>query len=190
MIKVIKKVAVLATAAAIVAAALTPLSVQAAGGVTQLEYLQWLVQLSGDTGQFSANSTGGDYVNWARTKGMNPNGGWKLNGKVSKDVLAQTLAQFLNLNPGKSQNYANVLKRLGINISEDPTRAELASIIDTGIQPRISLITNPSPTKGNNGVGNGEDPPPPGWIKNHPGRPQNDGPGSGPGNPGNKGGNR
>ena len=36
--------------------------------------------------------------------------------------------------------------------------------------------------KGNNGVGNGEDPPPPGNP------PENDGPGTGPGNPGNQGG--
>lgn len=35
--------------------------------------------------------------------------------------------------------------------------------------------------KGNNGVGNGEDPQPPGEP------PVNDGPGTGPGNPGNKG---
>jgi len=39
-----------------------------------------------------------------------------------------------------------------------------------------------SPTKGNNGVGNGIDPQPPGNP------PINDGPGTGPGNPGNKGG--
>src|SRR5260221_5774024 len=39
-----------------------------------------------------------------------------------------------------------------------------------------------SPTKGNNGVGNGVDPQPPGNP------PVNDGPGTGPGNPGNKGG--
>jgi hypothetical protein len=39
-----------------------------------------------------------------------------------------------------------------------------------------------SPTKGNNGVGNGEDPQPPGNP------PINDGPGTGPGNPGNQGG--
>ena len=37
-------------------------------------------------------------------------------------------------------------------------------------------------TRGNNGVGNGEDPQPPGDP------PINDGPGTGPGNPGNKGG--
>ncbi len=39
-----------------------------------------------------------------------------------------------------------------------------------------------SPTTGNNGVGNGQDPQPPGNP------PINDGPGTGPGNPGNKGG--
>jgi hypothetical protein len=39
-----------------------------------------------------------------------------------------------------------------------------------------------TPTKGNNGVGNGIDPPPPGNP------PVNDGPGTGPGNPGNRGG--
>jgi hypothetical protein len=41
-----------------------------------------------------------------------------------------------------------------------------------------------SPTKGNNGVGNGVDPQPPGNP------PVNDGPGTGPGNPGNKGGSK
>ena len=39
-----------------------------------------------------------------------------------------------------------------------------------------------SPTKGNNGVGNGLDPAPPGNPR------ENDGPGTSPGNPGNKGG--
>jgi hypothetical protein len=39
--------------------------------------------------------------------------------------------------------------------------------------------------KGNEGVGNGEDPPPPGHEVN-----QNDGPGTSPGNPGSKGGNK
>src|SRR5207237_7761831 len=37
-----------------------------------------------------------------------------------------------------------------------------------------------TPTKGNNGVGNGQDPQPPGNP------PVNDGPGTGPGNPGNR----
>jgi len=51
-----------------------------------------------------------------------------------------------------------------------------------------TVVVNPdkfiSPTKGNNGVGNGVDPQPPGNP------PINDGPGTSPGNPGNKGGNK
>jgi hypothetical protein len=48
----------------------------------------------------------------------------------------------------------------------------------------VSMLSNNkvSPTKGNNGVGNGVDPQPPGNP------PINDGPGTGPGNPGNRGG--
>lgn len=46
----------------------------------------------------------------------------------------------------------------------------------------VKLDQKVSPTKGNNGVGNGQDPAPPGNP------PPNDGPGTGPGNPGNKGG--
>lgn len=50
-------------------------------------------------------------------------------------------------------------------------------------------LLQPNPTKngirhGNNGVGNGVDPPPPGKP------PLNDGPGTGPGNPGKKGGKK
>lgn len=43
----------------------------------------------------------------------------------------------------------------------------------------------PEKQKGNEGVGNGDDPPPPGHDEN-----QNDGEGTSPGNPGNKGGNK
>jgi hypothetical protein len=46
----------------------------------------------------------------------------------------------------------------------------------------VSAESSVSPVKGNNGVGNGQDPQPPGNP------PINDGPGTGPGNPGNKGG--
>ncbi len=47
--------------------------------------------------------------------------------------------------------------------------------------PPVRLLGNGKP-KGNNGVGNGIDPPPPGNP------PINDGPGTGPGRPGNRGG--
>src|SRR5262249_19154650 len=49
-----------------------------------------------------------------------------------------------------------------------------------GVKPEAAM--SPSKHHGNNGVGNGLDPQPPGNP------PINDGPGTGPGNPGNKGG--
>lgn len=49
-------------------------------------------------------------------------------------------------------------------------------------EPETPVGPEPETPKGNNGVGNGEDPQPPGNP------PVNDGPGTGPGNPGNKGG--
>ncbi len=58
-----------------------------------------------------------------------------------------------------------------------------AEVFKTG---GVTVVVRPlavvSPTKGNNGVGNGVDPQPPGNP------PINDGPGTGPGNPGNRGG--
>jgi hypothetical protein len=48
------------------------------------------------------------------------------------------------------------------------------------LQAVPSFASQGSGQKGNNGVGNGEDPQPPGNPK------VNDGPGTGPGNPGNK----
>jgi hypothetical protein len=75
------------------------------------------------------------------------------------------------------------------------TRAALAGLVDEfGFQSRTAIIAAANTTeKGNNGVGNGQDPPPPGWQNPrnpHFGQPGNDGPGTGPGNPGNRGGRR
>lgn len=189
----VRRMAAIAVAAVLALAAYSSTTVQA-GGISQLEYLQWLVQLAGDTGQFSQNSSGGDYINWARGKGMDPKSGWNLNGKLTKQVLAETLSQFLSLNPGKQRDYLRELRKIGVELpeGEDISRSDMAAIVDSGLQPRASSFRVVSPTKGNNGLGNGEDPPPPGWLNPrnpHFGQPQNDGPGHGPGNPGNKGGN-
>src|SRR5262245_54183150 len=53
--------------------------------MTQLEFLQYMVQLSGES--LGNSATPGDYVNWARGKGMNPDAGWQLNAKLTRDVL-------------------------------------------------------------------------------------------------------
>jgi hypothetical protein len=69
----------------------------------------------------------------------------------------------------------------------DDSRREFVNKIAYTVPLILSLKAQPAyaavgSTKGNNGVGNGEDPQPPGNP------PINDGPGTGPGNPGNRGG--
>ena len=67
--------------------------------MTQLEFLQYMVQLSGESLGKSAKPA--DYALWARGKGMQPDAGWQLSAKLSRDVLAKSLVQYLGLNPRK-----------------------------------------------------------------------------------------
>jgi len=167
-----------------------------AKAISQLEFLQWMVQLTGDNVQFNAASTPADYTQWALSKGMNPTGGWQPGSGLTPDQLAQVLVQLYGLNPRKfGGDYFRILEREGITIdrsSGEVTRAALAGLVDEfGFQDRQGVLARASTTeKGNNGLGNGQDPPPPGWLNPrnpHFGQPQNDGPGNGPGNPGNRG---
>lgn len=112
---------------------LAPTTTPASGSaMTQMEYLKWLVQLSGDGGQFTSHSTANDYVQWAQVIGVNPNGGWNVNAALTRDMLAQTLAQLLNLKPGKSTDYVKLLLREGIVIPSDNviTRWSFVSVVD------------------------------------------------------------
>lgn len=185
-----RKLAAVFSAAIIVILSVLPQAAQAASsGITQFEYLQWLVQLSGDAGQFSENSVPNDYVNWARAKGVDPSGGWKLGAKLSKQALAQTLAQLLNLNPpGKSQNYIQALARNGITLPDDDeiSRPQFATLVGDGLESHLTPFASISPSKGNNGPGSTT--PAPGWL--NPRNPHfgdlphdGSGPGNGNGNP-------
>ena len=166
----------------------------AAKAITQLEFLQWMVQLSGDNSMFSAGSTAADYVTWARAKGMNPTGGWNPTAALTPEQLAQSLVQLYGLNPRKfGGDYFRILEREGIIVDRsaaEVSRAALAALVDEfGFQSRLFATSRASRSKGNNGLGNGQDPPPPGWQNpNNPhfGQPQNDqnAPPQGPGNPG------
>jgi hypothetical protein len=112
-----KMLAVLATIALF---ALTPLAAKAKDTVSQLSALQWLVRLSGDEKLFSGHSTSQDYIQWAKSKGMNPTGGWKPTVTLTKNVLAQILVQFMNLNPKKGGgDYVRILAREGINLPDE-----------------------------------------------------------------------
>ena len=174
---------------------MAPMPVKAAQAITQLEYIQWLVQVTGENGQFAASAGSADYVQWAQSKGMTPAGGWKPTTALTREVLAQTLVQLFNLSTSeKSSDYERILAREGIVLPDSPeiTRPKINDILnDPATAPRIPFTGPGSPVRrGNNGVGNGEDPPPPGWLnpKNpHYGQPQNDGPGTGHGHPNSKG---
>src|ERR1041384_5241087 len=114
-----KSVVTLALGAVVGYGALMP-STASAAAMSQLEYLHWLVNLTGDSGQFNANSTAADYVNWAKVKGITPNAGWNPSSGLTKDVLAQTLVQLLHLNPHKfGGDYVKILAREGIVLSDD-----------------------------------------------------------------------
>jgi len=100
--------------------------------LTQLEGLQWLAQVSGDSSQFSASSTAADYIQWARVKGLNPNGGWQPNATLTREVLAQILVQLLKISPNKlGADYVKILEREGIIIPANNTisRESLLSVL-------------------------------------------------------------
>lgn len=187
--------AVKAAVLAVAMAGFFTISTTTAQAITQLEFLQWMVQLTGDSGQFTTESTSADYVQWARNKGMNPSGGWSPTAALTPEQLAQSLVQLYGLNPRKfGGDYFRILAREGINIDRTATevsRAALAGLVDEfGFQSRTAILARASTSqKGNNGLGNGQDPPPPGWLNPrnpHFGQPQNDqnAPPQGPGNPG------
>jgi hypothetical protein len=184
MKNVIQKVFI-ATGVACVAVLLTPTSASA-GSVTQLKYLQTLAQLTGDAGQFSAGALPTDYTQWARTRGIEPTGGWKTTTKLSSDVLAESLVQLYGLNPRKygGDSY-RILEREGIVIDRNSSVSGeyLAGLLDN---PVVALKAfqvagaGTSPRKPGNGHGFGF-----GWYRHNglPQPPDNDGPPHGVGNP-------
>ena len=137
------------TALSVVAALLSFANPGYASGITQLEYLQWLVQLSGESAAFSANASAGDYTTWARSKGMTPKQGWKLNSTLSREALGETLVQFLRVAPQKQEDAFRALARIGIELPSDTqvSRKGLASLVDN-VQSLPSAFKRPkSPSK-------------------------------------------
>jgi|SRR5688572_8067004 len=107
--------------------------------MTQQQYLQWMANICGEA--LPASASDADLINWARGKGMNPTGGWNLNAKLSKDVMAQTLVQLLNLAPRKGNfDAARILEREGILLqagADGVTIKNFVSLIDSGFAPRV-----------------------------------------------------
>jgi hypothetical protein len=150
-------------------AVLSPATAKAAvngGGITQLEFLKWMSQVTGDKDQFNANSSAQDYVNWAKVKGMNPSSGWQPNATLQRDMLAQILVQLFNLNPKKyGGDFVRILAREGIELPNENeiSRRGLVSLINEfSFMEPLKQHHGHSPFKHpNNGKGNGDQPPPP-----------------------------
>jgi hypothetical protein len=179
------RVGVLAIGAAFCFSILTPASATA-GSVSQLKFLQTLAQLTGDGGQFSAGSTGSDYSQWAKNKGMNQD--WNPKAKLSSDVVALSLVQLFGLNPRKygGDLYRN-LEREGIVIerSSSVSSETLAALVDNPVvtlktYQLAAVTTSPSKPGNGNGFGfglvhnpNGIPPGKPGFV--NPGNPRRTG---------------
>jgi hypothetical protein len=135
--------------------------------VTQFQFLQTIVQLSGASSQFNSSSTAADYVHWAQSKGINPAGGWQPDAVLSKAALAQALVPLLNLNPNKfNGDYARILLREGIDLSgvgDQVSKDNLVGVLD---QTRGQITPFVSPGKN---TPNGPPPTNPGLAHRPPG---------------------
>ncbi len=127
------KIYVCALSAALLLAALAPAQAESSA-LTQLQYLQWVAQLSGASGQFSHNASGSDYIHWAQSQGLNPSGGWQPSDTLSKDQMAQLLVQQLGLKEKKfGGDNVRTLLREGIDLSgigDKVTKDQLVGLLD------------------------------------------------------------
>jgi len=107
--------------------------------MTQSQYLQWMAGICGD--RLGSSASEADYINWARGKGMNPPAGWQLGTKLTKDVVAHTMVQLLNLAPRKGNfDAVRILEREGIIITTTGgyvTLKNFVRLIDDGFSRRL-----------------------------------------------------
>jgi hypothetical protein len=137
----LKSIIVILTAAVCI---LLPASTQAAQKITQLEFVQWLVQVTGDSSSFSDASGETAFIDWAKSKGINPRGGWQPSAVLTKDALAESLVQLFNLNPKRfGGNLEKNLLREGIILPDASliTRLDLMGVVDDfGFQSRTDIL--------------------------------------------------
>lgn len=152
------RMGVIAVGAACCLGALAPASASAAS-VSQLTYLQLLVQLTGDSSQLPEGSKASDYVKWARDKGMVID--WNTKAKLSSDQLAKSLVLLFRLNSTKyGGDQYRILEREGIVVPRGASVSSetLSALIN---DPTIQLKTRQlaesttSPNKPGNGIGFG-----------------------------------
>jgi hypothetical protein len=127
----------------------TAATVDGTRAMTQGEYMQWLLQLGGHS-QLPLGATAAEYVQTMRDMGISPTSGWDYNGVLTRDVLAQTLVQFFNINTKKQNtDYAALLEREAITLPEGTaiTRVAFVNLVDEfGFQSRIGLVAKKKKT--------------------------------------------
>lgn len=140
-------ISVFALGTALVCCSAGTTTARADSGVTQLQYIQSLVALSGASALFTADSKPSDYVNWATANGMKPSGGWDVNDTLSKKDLAKTLDQLLgggNSGSGDSSKVLKDLSRAGIDLSklgDSVSKSDLVGLVDQlGFVPRLYAL--------------------------------------------------
>lgn len=143
--------------------------------MTQRGYLQSMVTVCGDS--LPAPTTDTALINWAVRKGMNPAGGWNLDAALTKEVMACTMVQLLNLAPAKLDfDPVRILDAKGIFIKTTAghvTPENFARVINNDPVLHAALGRDddnnaPTPTRPGNGYGdkNHDHTGPPGLAKN------------------------
>ena len=113
--------------------------------VIQLDYIKWLVKLSGDQPLFDQWSTVGDYVYWARKYKMKAKKiGWNPDDVLTQDLLAVTLTEWFKIKSKKGLE-KEALAREGIFLPDQDiiTWDGLVMIVDDfGFQSRLQVFSH------------------------------------------------
>jgi hypothetical protein len=114
-----------------------------AASMSQAQYLELLAKATADTASLPENAATADYVKWAVQQGIQPDGGWKPNAPLTRDVFAQTLAQVYGVTGQKDP--ARELEKVGVVIpsSKALTAKQVGQVFyDFGFQSPTALASS------------------------------------------------
>jgi len=143
-----------ALSAGLLLAAWAPLTARAeSSAITQLQYLQWVAQLTGASSQFSKDTSASDYVNWAKSVGLKASDDWSPKDHLSGNDLAISLCGLFNIKAKGSSDAVRALQRAGIDvsgISGNVTKDNLVALVDQiTVSARLASLGASSSKKGN-----------------------------------------
>jgi hypothetical protein len=112
----------------------------AAGDLTQAQYLELLATASAGKSALPARPSLAAYMKWAADRGIQPDGGWKPDAQLTRDVYAQTLAQLYGVRV--TTDPARALKDVGVIVPSAATvtrAAVLRELNDFGFESQTAL---------------------------------------------------